>query len=100
MTWLHLIEDYAFWQPGDETIRVALRRRQRGGLVQREILRLVTVVPQRLSERGLARLPWPLQIYDRRVPQRGQDLRREISPFHGGYSTREWLIFNHNFAWR
>jgi len=36
-----------------------------------------------------------LQINDRRVPQRRQDERSEMPPFHGVNSTMEWWIFNH-----
>ena len=38
-----------------------------------------------------------MQIDDRCIPQCGQDLRSVIPWFHGGYSTSERLIFDHEF---
>ena len=35
---------------------------------------------------------------DRRIPQRSADLRPEIAPFHGGYSTSQWLIFTQQYS--
>src|SRR5438093_13748739 len=35
-----------------------------------------------------------------RGSESSQDLRREIPPFHGGHSSRQWLIFNHHFGRR
>jgi hypothetical protein len=33
-----------------------------------------------------------------RVPQRGQNLRPQMPPLHGGYSTSQWFIFNQRFT--
>jgi hypothetical protein len=53
-----------------------------------------------MNECGLARLTRALQIHHRRIAQGRQEARREIPPFHGGYSTRWWVIFHHSLYGR